>query len=157
TAMQLRAMLAVMEAGTFGGAALALGTTQSSVSQSIRQFEVLLGAKLFRRLPRGAEPTEICTLLEHDVREALALVEGLPNYTLPGSELAGTLRIASFRSIATHILPPVLGALRARHPGLRIELEANCPLARDPEVAVLTGRAHVALGQLPMSPELFTA
>jgi len=157
SAPQLRAMLAVIDAGTFGGAALTLGSTQSSVSQAIRQFEDLLGAKLFRRLPRGAEPTELCLSMEHDAREALTLLEGLPNFARPGAELTGTLRIASFRSIATHVLPPVLGALRAKHPNLRIELDGNCPLARDPELAVLGGRAHVAMGQLPMSPALFTA
>lgn len=150
-------MLAIIDAGSFGGAALLLGTSQSSVSQAVRQLEDLLGERLFKRLPRGATPTELCSAMERDARETLTLLEGLLNFARPDTDLSGTIKVASFRSIATHIMPAVLSDLRSRHPQLKIEIDGNCPLARDPETAVLNGRAHVALGQLPMSPVLFTA
>ncbi|AXK45446.1 LysR family transcriptional regulator [Brachybacterium saurashtrense] len=53
----LRTFLAVHRAGSFTGAAPALGLTQPSVTAQIRSLEEQLGRQLFQRLPRGVEPT----------------------------------------------------------------------------------------------------
>lgn len=38
------------------------------------------------------------------------------------TQLRGVLRVASFRSTATHLLPPALAAFRAQHPGVTVRL-----------------------------------
>ena len=150
-------MLAVLDSGGFSDAADRLGTSQSNVSQSVRQLEAIVGTALFRRGPRGATPTPACLEIEHTARQIVAQLEGLRAAQRSDAEMTGAVRIACFQSIATHLLPPVLAALRERHPLLRIEVDAACPSYRDPERQLLDGRAHIALGQLPMQASLFTA
>src|SRR3984957_15463966 len=50
---QVEYFLAVVEHRGINGAATALGVTQPTVSQAIREFERGLGAELFHRLGRG--------------------------------------------------------------------------------------------------------
>ncbi|NKY07016.1 LysR family transcriptional regulator, partial [Cellulomonas hominis] len=54
---QLRALLAVVDEGSFEGAAVALHLTQSAVSQRIRALETAVGQVLVRRT-RPAGVTE---------------------------------------------------------------------------------------------------
>ncbi|GAA2723370.1 LysR family transcriptional regulator [Cellulomonas aerilata] len=53
----LRSLLAVVEEGTFTDAAIALRTSQASVSRAVADLEGELGARLFQRTSRGAVPT----------------------------------------------------------------------------------------------------
>lgn len=53
----LRALVALVDEGTFTDAAIALGTTQASVTRTIQQLERLLGRRLVDRTNRGATPT----------------------------------------------------------------------------------------------------
>lgn len=53
----LRCFIFVYETKSFGRAAEALNTTQSSVSARIRKLEEFLGAPLFQRLHRCIAPT----------------------------------------------------------------------------------------------------
>jgi len=54
---QLRAFVAVVDEGTFTDAAIALATTQASVSRSVSALERELGVRLLQRTSRGAVPT----------------------------------------------------------------------------------------------------
>jgi DNA-binding transcriptional LysR family regulator len=54
---QLRAFVAVLDEGTFTDAAIALGTTQASVSRSVAALERELAVRLVQRTSRGAVPT----------------------------------------------------------------------------------------------------
>lgn len=54
---QLRAFLGVVDEGTFTDAAIALGTTQASVSRSVAALERELGVRVLQRTTRGAVPT----------------------------------------------------------------------------------------------------
>lgn len=156
TPAQLQAVAAVADHGSFTAAAAELGTTQSSVSQAVRQLERRLGAPLFRRGPRGSVATEVGARVVVHARQVLLLLEQLGSEGEDDEPIRGTIRIASFRSIAMHILPSVFGTLRERHPELRIELDDGCLQLGDPEAAVLEGRAHLGLGRLPMSSQLVT-
>lgn len=163
TPAQLRAVLAVVDHGSFSAAATELGLSQSSVSQAIKQLESSLATHLFLRSARGAEPTAVGERVAAQARQVLALLQQLRAEAttkdgMVGTDeaVAGTVRIASFRSIAAHLLPAVLARLRARHPALRFEVDDGCLQVRDAERAVLSGKAHVGLGRLPMSTDLLT-
>jgi DNA-binding transcriptional LysR family regulator len=53
----LRALVAVAEAQTFTDAAIALGTSQASVSRSVAALERALGVRVFQRTTRSVTPT----------------------------------------------------------------------------------------------------
>src|SRR5258707_1624889 len=54
----LETLLAIVDEGSFTGAADALATVQSNISEQVRQVEEEMGAQLFVRGRKGAEPTE---------------------------------------------------------------------------------------------------
>ncbi|MFE1290514.1 LysR family transcriptional regulator [Streptomyces sp. NPDC058751] len=116
----LRVFLDVARHGSFTVAARTLGWTQSAVSRQISALEAALGgAPLFDRLPRGVRLTEAGRVL---VPHAEAVVERLRG---AGRELAalreaagGRLRVGSFASADTALVPRAIAAFRARHPAV---------------------------------------
>ncbi|MSO81173.1 MAG: LysR family transcriptional regulator [Alphaproteobacteria bacterium] len=54
---QMRAFVSVYEEGSFSAATVRENATQSSLSVQIRNFEELLGVRLFERGPQGVTPT----------------------------------------------------------------------------------------------------
>ena len=54
---QLRALLAVVDTGTFTAAAAVLGTSQASVSRTVASLERVLGTRVLRRTTREVAPT----------------------------------------------------------------------------------------------------
>ncbi|WP_330454014.1 MULTISPECIES: LysR family transcriptional regulator [unclassified Streptomyces] len=165
TPNELRVLLAVESAGSFSGAAAALGMTQSAVSHAIRTTERRIGAVLFERGRKGATPTaagtstlgyarRVLRLLELMGAEARAAAAGPEAGAVP----AGPLRIAAFRSAALHLLPPALERLRARHPGIEPVVRVVRELGRGTAGEVLDGRADLGIatmgGSSPVPDEL---
>lgn len=147
---QIRLFLAIARAGSLGGAASALDTTQPSVSRDLRALEDTLGYALFVRHARGVRPTqEGAALLAAADRVDLA-VQGFERAARASQEAAGTLRIAATEYIGVEVLAPQLDVLRASHPRLAVELVLdNTPsdLTRgDADIAVRLFR--------PTQPEL---
>ena len=73
----LRSFLAVVDSGSLSAAADRLGLVQPTVGRHIRELEETLDTPLFRRQPRGLEPTPAALDLVEDARRmgeaALAL------------------------------------------------------------------------------------
>jgi DNA-binding transcriptional LysR family regulator len=115
---QLRAFIAIAEAGTFTAGAERVHVTQAAVSMQIRQLETETGAKLFIRAPRNVILTEAGEkLLErarHILREHDAALEEIAE--LAGAK-RGRLRIGSASAgVSSDQLPRILKELRKRHP-----------------------------------------
>lgn len=118
----LRVFVAVADCGTLRDAAKTLGRTDSAISMTLKQLESDLGAPLFETdrkhtlTPLGIEVNKLAQdlLREYDrsIERIIALAEGRE----------GVLRIAAVPSVAAQLLPPVLSAMLADHPGVRIEL-----------------------------------
>ena len=70
----LRALLAVVEHGTFASAAESLGFTQSAVSQQIASLERLVGERLFDR-PGGPRPVTLTAAGRMVIRHAERIIE----------------------------------------------------------------------------------
>lgn len=68
---QLRCFAACVQAGSFSQAAVALYTTQSSVSKVIKSLEDELGIRLFERRHDGITLTEEGERVYRDVRPIL--------------------------------------------------------------------------------------
>ncbi|WP_019588578.1 LysR family transcriptional regulator [Deinococcus apachensis] len=151
---QLRALVWVVDLGSFSAAAAELGVTQSGLSHAVAALEAGLGTSLLSRTRRGVSPTSAGERVTLRAREILALVETLPAQVAGEEEVRGTVRVACFRSVATHLLPAVLQHLAAEHPLVRVEVDDGCLEREDVERAVLSGQADLGIAHLPVSGRL---
>ncbi|CAM3945241.1 LysR family transcriptional regulator [Deinococcus marmoris] len=144
TLAQLRALIAVVDAGGFGEAAAELNVSQSSLSEAVGKLEDLTDRPLLRRSARGTVPTPAGL---RAVTHARAAVQAAGDVLLAAQDdgaLSGVLRVSSFRSAATHLLPPVLVAFRRQHPAVRVRL-LDGDRAGTGEHLVRGGQADLAL------------
>ncbi|MEV7612262.1 LysR family transcriptional regulator [Streptomyces sp. NPDC089799] len=128
-ARHLRVLRAVAATGSFSAAARELGCTQPAVSQQMKALEQSVGTPLLVRAGRETRLTEAGEVL---VRHAAGILGGL---TAAEEEVAaiaglraGRVRLVSFPSGSSALVPTALAALRAKHPGTRVSLvEAEPP------------------------------
>lgn len=121
----LRTFAVVVRTGRVGIAARDLGVTQPAVSRSIRELEAQLGIRLLERRADGVVPTaagrelydhaSAISALEREAEEAMGAVRGLDR---------GTLHVAASTTIATYVLPRVIGLFKRAHPGIEFRLSA---------------------------------
>lgn len=150
----LQALVAVAETGSFSRGAAHLDVTQSAVSRSVAELERELGVRLLRRTSQGAHLTPAGERVLERARHILTLLDLLHDDARASGEITGTVRIACFRSVATHLLPPLMARTRLAYPQVRLEIHDACLERADVERAVLTGRADFGVGQLPADPRL---
>ena len=121
---RLRALVAVARAGGFSSAARALGKTQSSISQAVALLEEDAGTLLVVRDGRRTHLTDAGrVLVEHGERVLAALAEARGALAALDDVATGTLALGTSDTFAVHLLPPVLAAFRARHPGVELRLD----------------------------------
>ncbi|MGQ0547346.1 MAG: LysR substrate-binding domain-containing protein [Betaproteobacteria bacterium] len=120
---QLRYFTAVAEHLHFGRAAQALHISQPPLSRAIRALEEGLGVSLLVRTRRRVELTpEGARLLEHARRTMDQLERALVELRGMASGAQGRLRIG-FVSLADFgVLPGLLKAYKASHPGVELAL-----------------------------------
>jgi DNA-binding transcriptional LysR family regulator len=118
-----RSFLAVLETGSLSAAARALDLTQPTLARHIDALEATLSCQLFLRSPHGLAAT--------DAAEALR-----PHAATMAATAAALRRVA----FGIEVLPPILAGIRARHPGIAIELALTDAvedlLRRDADIAV---------------------
>ncbi|MCW3847140.1 LysR family transcriptional regulator [Sphingomonas sp. LB-2] len=118
-----RAFLAVLRDGSLSAAARTLDLAQPTVRRRIEELEANLRTPLFTRSPGGLIPTERgLALREHAEAMALAADAFMRSASAGAEEVAGTVRISASDVIAVEVLPPILAALREKHPRLVIAL-----------------------------------
>lgn len=149
---QLKVFLEVIERGSFSLAALELDLSQSAVSRSIATLEEELGISLVTRGHFGAAITPIGERLRPYVVQMVALRQQIDQEIRQERSLqSGSIRIASFRSAATHLLPPLIARFRQRFPGVEVSLVEAEPAGV--EVLLREGRADLGLMPLPREGE----
>ncbi|MPY61704.1 LysR family transcriptional regulator [Streptomyces spongiae] len=129
-ARHLRVLRAVATTGSFSAAGRELGCTQPAVSQQMKALEASVGTPLIVRSGREMRLTQAGESL---VRHAAGILAGL---TAAEEEVAaiaglraGRVRLVSFPSGSSTLVPTALAALRAAHPGTRVFLEEAEPPA----------------------------
>jgi DNA-binding transcriptional LysR family regulator len=138
---ELRTFVEVSRDGSLSGAARRLGLTQPTVGRHIDALEAALGLTLFTRSPRGLTPTPAALALEPHV-EAMATAAAALGRAASGEAAAdrGAVRVTASDVIGCEVLPPILAAFHAAHPGIAIELalsNRSADLARrDADIAV---------------------
>jgi DNA-binding transcriptional LysR family regulator len=121
-----RAFLVTAEEGSLSAAARALGMAQPTLGRQVDALEEELGVILFERVGRGFTLTPSgLDLLDH-VR-AMGDAAGRVSLAAAGQSqsIEGTICIAASETHAAMLLPPVIAKLRARHPGIHIEIVAS--------------------------------
>ena len=120
---RLRYFVAVAEALHFGRAAARLHISQPPLSRQIQQLEREIGVLLFRRSKRRVELTDAGSYLLDEAREMLAKAETLAVRTRRvESGETGRLTLGFISTVDYSILPGLLSAYRAAHPGVTLEL-----------------------------------
>ena len=153
---QLRALVAVVDYGNFSEAALQLNLTQAAISQAIAALEKELDVILFRRGRHGANLTPI----GHSLLKHARQMETLANTIVEEANIAkglegGKLRLASLRSIATHLLPTAISRFSHCFPNISISI---VQYFHDADVlrSIREGSADIGFVELPLSNDFET-
>jgi DNA-binding transcriptional LysR family regulator len=125
---RLRMLRELHRRGTVTAAAAALHYTASAVSQQLAQLERDVGAKLFERLGRRVQLTELGMVLAEHAEEILRSVERATTALVEAQEgVSARLTAGVWASVASGLLPFALTALAAEHPGIEVRTRELAP------------------------------
>ena len=120
---ELKAFVAVVERQSFARAAEHLGLSPSALSQTIRQLEGRIGARLLNRTTRSVAPSPSGELLYMRIaplfREITNAVADVSEAT---GQVSGTLRINTLGIAARTIIAPRLARFHQVHPEVILDI-----------------------------------
>jgi len=123
---QLRHVVALAEYQNFHRAALAVGVTQSALSQSIRNLEDELGVRLFDRNKRLATATVFGLTVIENAKGTLGSITNMRReIDLMRNLQSGRLMIGCAPWIAESLLAPALGNILRTYPQLRFSVRVG--------------------------------
>ncbi|UUX95986.1 LysR family transcriptional regulator [Aquabacterium sp. J223] len=130
----MRVFARVVELGSFAAAARDMGLSPAVVTRLVADLEQHLGARLINRTTRRLALTEAGADYLQRVQDVLDRIEEAENVARDaGTELAGTIRLATGASFAAHALAPVLRGFLQRYPKVVVDLHAFGSLLTTPE------------------------
>ena len=117
----MRALVAVVEEGSFTRAAERLGATQSGVSQQIAKLERGLAVVLLARAPEGVAATPAGRAL---YRRSVAVLDETARATAEAlsyrGSLSGSIRLGLMPALTRSLMGPVVRDFMAEHPNITI-------------------------------------
>ena len=123
---QLEAFKAIMELGSFTRAAQKLHLSQPAVSKLIYLLERHCGFTLFHRQKNGVVPTAEGQLLFSEVERVFLGVESVAARARAIQQFDhGELKLVTFPSLGTRVLPPILAEFIADKPSLRLTVASR--------------------------------
>jgi DNA-binding transcriptional LysR family regulator len=121
--LDLRAFLAVLECGSFHGAADRLNLSQPALSRRIKQLEAVIGAPLLERTTRRVAPTALGRDLQPLLIRLLDELEtSFLAMSATGKLQHGQVTIACVPTAAFYFLPQVIQQFHTLHPNIRIRI-----------------------------------
>jgi DNA-binding transcriptional LysR family regulator len=146
----LRLFASVVEHGGFTKAAARLNLSQPAISKSLGELEKRLDVVLIERAGRSIRLTEAGRTLFARASELFGVERTAERELreLRGIE-RGVIRIGASTTIATYMLPPLLGRFHARYP--RVRIQASSANTRSVLRQLLQFRVDVALVEGPVS------
>lgn len=145
TLRQLRAFVAVARVGSFTLAAESLFVTQSALSGLIRDLEQSLGLRLIDRSTRRIHLSDVGRDLLPLVDKILHDLDGVLNEVANLKTLKhGMVRVAAPQLMSCTLLPEVVAAFTAKHPGIRVGL-VDSPV-ENVAARVLSGEVDLGIG-----------
>ena len=147
----LTAFVAIADHGSFQRAADALNLSQTALSHRLRKIEEDLGAALLIRSSREVSLTPVGQELLPEARRILKELHDVYEATRGRAERHGRrLAFACLPTLANSVLPEVLAAFGAAHPGVALQL-VDIPVV---EVAERVRSGAVEFGVTIASAEL---
>lgn len=139
---QLRCLAAIVEAGSFTDAAIALGVSQAAVSRTLAGLERELGVRLLRRTSRRVVLTAVGRRVLTRARRVLAEADALVHEVRTGH---GAVRVGyAWSAVGRHTVP-FQRLWAERHPGTELTLvRINSPTA-----GLAEGECDVAVVRIP--------
>lgn len=145
TMAQVRAFLALADAGSFAGAAAATGIAPPSLHRATRDVERLAGAPLIERRGRGLVLTDRGRQAARGFRLAIGAIEAaLAELASQTGTAAGSIKIGAMPLARARLLPDALSALCRAHPTARIVVVEGAhreliDLLRDGRIDMMVG------------------
>lgn len=133
----------ILETGSFQKAADKLNYTQSTVTFQIKQLEEELSLKLFEKIGRKMELTQVGKEILPYVETILQASEQISNYGKDLSEITGTFRLAVPDSILIYNLQPFIQAFLHKAPNIRFVI--NSLPSDDINQAIINGVADLGV------------
>ncbi|HEY2325918.1 MAG TPA: LysR family transcriptional regulator [Gaiellaceae bacterium] len=145
------ALQAIATEHSFGRAAVRLAYTQSAISQQIATLERIVGEQLIER-PGGPRPVSLTEAGALLLRHADAIVARLEAaqadlQALRTGEI-GVLRIGTFQSAGSRLLPPIMRRFVAQWPDIDVSIVELDDAGVEP--ALERGEVDVGFVQLPV-------
>lgn len=146
----IEALVAVADHGSLAAAARATGMAQPNVSRSIARLERRFGLSLIHRSTTGATLTAQGLVVVEWSRDLLDAARRLADGVAALGDGPGSLAVAASQTVAEHLIPGWIAALRREHPELRIRTE----VCNSAEVVgqLRQGRADVGFIEGPDAP-----
>lgn len=156
TMAQIRAFVALSQAGSYAGASALTGLAEASLHRAVADLSLTVGARLVDRKGRGVSLTRRGMSLARDFRLALSeLRSGLAEVDMLQGRETGKIAIGAMPLARASILPDSVAAFHARHPEVKITISEGSHLdlvgpLRDGEIDMMIG----ALRNLPKGGDL---
>ncbi|MCK9508243.1 MAG: LysR family transcriptional regulator [Pigmentiphaga sp.] len=142
---QLQAFILVARLGSFTKAAQSMHLTQSALSLLVKELEAALNAKLIDRTTRSLELTVVGKEFLHSAIRLLDdLDHAIGNVHKWVNHEKGRVVIAAPLVLSGSLLPPILTAFNAQHPGIEIIIHDTLPNEVLPQVQ--SGAADLGMG-----------
>jgi len=126
---EMSAFAAIAERRSFAKAAVALGISPSTLSQTIRGLEEQLGVRLLNRTTRSVAPTEAGERLLERLRPLLADFDAaIDTVRAFRDKPAGLIRLTVPPPAASFVLAPVLQRFFAAYPDIRLDVSVDTAL-----------------------------
>lgn len=120
---ELKAFAAVVERSSFARAAEHLGLSPSALSQTIRQLEARLGARLLNRTTRSVAPTATGAQLYARIAPLFRdMADAVAEASAAAGQMGGTLRINTLAMAASQLIAPRLGRFHQAHPDVALDI-----------------------------------
>jgi len=147
---QLRYFVAVYEEGSITAGADRTHATQSGLSMQLKDLEERFGGKLFERLAKGVQPTEMGRrFYEHAIKILREVADAEQDMNALRGIVSGHIKVGLMPTFTRSIFPPALLAFNEQYPLVNVSVvEAySGQLTND----VLQGGLDFAI--VPTSPE----
>jgi DNA-binding transcriptional LysR family regulator len=123
---EMASFVAVVEAGSFVGAADAIGMSKAAVSRHVAELEQRLGARLLQRTTRRLSLTDDGQLFFARAKEMLAAVdEAESEISSRSGEPSGMLRVNAPLTFGVLHLAPLWGRFAQLYPTVALDIELS--------------------------------
>lgn len=139
----LYTLKAIIEEGSFMGAASVLGYTQSTITFQIRQLEQECGVTLFEKIGRRMILTDAGKAMMPYVNETIEAYEKLKNIGKDYADLTGELNIILSETIFCYKMQKIISEFHRMAPNIKIKMRPlSCRITKQ---ALIEGNADLGI------------